>query len=234
MILEILLFDKESKKILLERDQLHKILEKEAWLFDEEFSLAGSEIRLEKVLEKHLDKLGKREDDPDPVEVGEGKTGRLDLMLHKAIQPRTGEFDYLIVELKRPSKKIDEEVLMQIKKYAIAVANDERFRDIKIRWKFVAISNDLNEYAKREARQRNRPRGVVHDDDELNITVWARSWAEVINDARVRLNFFNTQLAYEADQESAKAYLKKAHAKFIPDTAELRDEVVVETNDDDQ
>ncbi len=164
--LEVLLFDKESKKILLERDQLHKILEKEAWLFDEEFSLAGSEIRLEKVLEKHLDKLGKREDDPDPVEVGEGKTGRLDLMLHKAIQPRTGEFDYLVVELKRPSKKIDEEVLMQIKKYAMAVANDERFRDIKIRWKFVAISNDLNEYAKKEARQRNRPRGVVHDDDD--------------------------------------------------------------------
>jgi len=104
--LENLLFDKESKKKLLERDQLHKILENEAWLFDEEFSLAGSELRLEEVLNQHLDKLGKREDDPDPVEVGEGKTGRVDLMLQKAIQPRTGEYDYLIVELKRPSKKI--------------------------------------------------------------------------------------------------------------------------------
>jgi len=226
--LENLLFDKESKKKLLERDQLHKILENEAWLFDEEFSLAGSELRLEEVLNQHLDKLGKREDDPDPVEVGEGKTGRVDLMLQKAIQPRTGEYDYLIVELKRPSKKIDGDVLMQIKQYARAVARDERFRDIKIRWKFVAISNDLDDFAKSESRQRDRQRGIVSDDAELNITVWARSWAEVINDARARLRFVNTQLDYEANRESAKAYLKKTHAKFIPDPKPVIDGEIFE------
>jgi hypothetical protein len=214
--LENLFFDKESKKTLLERDQLHKILENEAWLFDEEFSLAGSELRLEEVLNKHLDKLGKREDDPNPVEVGEGKTGRVDLMLQRAIEPRTGEYDYLIVELKRPSKKINGEVLTQIKQYARAVAKDERFRDVKIRWKFVAISNELDDFAKSESRQRDRQRGLVSDDAELNITVWARSWAEVINDARARLRFVNKQLDYEASRESAKAYLEKAHAKYIP------------------
>lgn len=221
--LESLLFDKESKKKLLERDQLHKILENEAWLFDEEFALAGSELRLEEVLNKHLDKLGRHEDDPEPVEVGEGKSGRIDLMLHKVIQPRSGEYDYLIVELKRPSKKIDDEVLTQIKKYAMAVAKDERFRGIKARWKFVAISNDLDDFAKREASQRDRRRGMIYDDAELNITVWVRPWADVINDARARLHFVNAQLEYEADQDSAKAYLKKTHAKFIPDTAGMRD-----------
>ncbi len=221
--LENLLFDKESKKKLLERDQLHKILENEAWLFDEEFSLAGSERRLEEVLNIHLDKLGAREDDPHPVEMGEGKAGRVDLMLHKVVQPRVGEYDYLIIELKRPSKKIDDEVLTQIKKYAAAVAKDERFRDIKTRWTFVAISNDLDDFAKSEANQRNRPRGMVSDTAELNITVWVKSWADVINDARARLHFVNRQLAYEADRDSAKAYLKKTHAKFIPDTAQTRD-----------
>lgn len=60
--LENLLFDKDTKRTLLERDQLHKILENETWLFHEEFSLAGSEQRLEEVLNFHLDKLGKRED----------------------------------------------------------------------------------------------------------------------------------------------------------------------------
>lgn len=221
--LETLLFDKENKEKLLERDQLHKILENEAWLFHEEFALAGSEQRLEEVLNKHLDKLGKREDDPAPVVVGDGKTGRVDLLLHKANQPRTGEYDYLIVELKRPSKKIDDEVLTQIKKYAVAVASDERFRDVPTRWNFVAISNDLDAFAKSETNQRNRPKGMVSDNAELNITVWAKSWAEVINDARARLRFVNEQLVYEADQDSAKGYLKKAHAKFIPDTAQMRD-----------
>ena len=221
--LENLLFEKESKQNLLERDQLHKILENEAWLFDEEFALAGSELRLEEILSKHLAELGQREDDPAPVEVGEGKTGRVDLMLHKVVQPRTGEYDYLIVELKRPSQKINSKVLTQIESYAMAVAKDERFQNIPARWTFIAISNDFDDLAKSKANQRDRPKGKVYDDATLNITVWAKSWADVINDARARLRFVNEQLAYEADQSSAKAYLKKAHAKFIPDTAQMRD-----------
>lgn len=221
--LETLLFDKENKEKLLERDQLHKILENEAWLFHEEFALAGSEQRLEEVLNKHLDKLGMREDDPEPVEVGEGKTGRVDLFLHKANQPRTGEYDYLIVELKRPKQKINSAVLQQIESYAMAVARDERFSGVKINWMFIAISNELDDYAKRKANQRDKPRGQVYDDAEFNIKVCAKEWAEVINDARARLRFVNEKLAYEADQDSAKAYLKKAHARFIPDTAQMRD-----------
>ena len=218
--LENLLFDKESKKRLLERDQLHKILENEAWLFGEEFGLAGSEERLEEVLQKHLAKLGKREDHTTPVKLSDGKTGRVDLMLHKVVQPRDGEYDYLIVELKRPSKKIDDEVLTQIKKYARGVATDERFQGVPARWTFVAISNELDDFAKGEANQRGRPKGKVSDDAELNITVWIKTWAEVINDARARLRFVNKQLAYEADRDSAKSYLKKAHAKFIPNADE--------------
>lgn len=223
--LEALVFDKETKAILLERDQLHKILEKESWLFHEEFGLAGSEQRLEEVLEKHLSKLGEREEPvTDPIDIGNGKRGRVDLMLQKVIQPRTGAYEYLIVELKRPSKKIDDEVITQIKKYALAVANDERFRDVPAKWTFIAISNDLDAFAKKEANQRGRPKGQVYDDADLNITVWARSWADVINDARAKLRFINQQLSYEADRDSAKEYLHKAHAKFIPDLTEIPSE----------
>lgn len=217
--LETLLFDSESKKKFLERDQLHKILEKEAWIFHEEFTLAGSEKRLEDVLQKHLGELGVREDNPEIVDLGDGKTGRIDLMLHKAVQPRTGEFDYLIVELKRPRQKINSDVLTQIEKYAIAVANDERFHGVRVKWNFLAISNEIDEYAKRKARQRNKPEGLVFEDGELNITVWVKSWAEVIRDARAKLLFINQQLQYEANHESAKAYLQEAHSKFIPEVS---------------
>lgn len=218
--LEILLFDRENKKQLLERDQLHPILEKEAWIFHEEFGLAGSEQRLDEVLKKHLAILGNREDSLDPVETTEGKTGRVDLMLHKVVKPRAKEFDYLIVELKRPSKKVDAEVLTQIKKYALAVAKDERFQQVPAKWTFIAISNELDEFAQSEASQRGRPQGQVFDDEKLNITVWIKPWADVINDARTRLQFFSDQLAYEADRDSAKAYLNKTHEKFIPTSNE--------------
>jgi hypothetical protein len=214
--IESLLFDAETKALLLERDQLHKILENESWIFSEEFGFAGSEKTLEEVLQLHLEKLGKREDDPLPVEVGEGKRGRVDLMFHKAIQPRTGEYDYLVVELKRPSQRINDEVLSQIKKYAYAVAREPRFNSVPIRWTFIAISNEMDDFARREANQRDRPRGLVSDDRDLHIQVWAKTWSEVLNDARSKLRFFKEQLAYEADRDSAKAYLKAKHEKFLP------------------
>jgi len=210
-----LIFDKETKKILLERDQLHRILEKETWIFDEDFQLAGSEEPLEEVLDKHLHELGQREDD-SPVEVGEGKTGRIDLRLQKVLQPRTGEYDYLVVELKRPSQKINGTVLNQIKSYARAIAGDERFHEIPARWKFIVVSNEMDDLAKAEANQPGRPHGVVFEAQ--SIQVWAKTWSEIINDARVRLRFFEQQLAYEATRDNAKGYLAKAHAKFLPKT----------------
>lgn len=217
--LENLLFGERTKKVFTERDQLHKMLENEAWIFDENFTLSQSEERLETVLKKHLSKLGSREDPIesfDPVLLSDGRTGRIDLMLNKVNQTRHGEFDYLVIELKRPSKKVDAEVIVQIKKYATAVATDERFHNIPAKWTFLAISNELDDYAEDEANQRNKPKGLIHDSAQHNITVWAKTWSEVIANARAKLQFINQHLQYEVTQESSQKYLKEAHEKFIP------------------
>ena len=214
-----LISDTSTKKTLLERDQLHRILDGESWIFDEDFQLAGSEERLEEVLEKHLNKLGSREDKLSPVAVGEGKTGRIDLRLQKAIQPRTGEYDYLVVELKRPSKKINGPILNQIKSYAQAVAGDERFLKIPARWKFIVVSNEMDKLAEAEARQLGGPHGIVFESSDKSIQVWAKTWSEIINDARTRLRFFEQQLGYKATRDNACAYLAKTHAKFLPKNA---------------
>jgi len=230
--LENLLFDKDSKEKLLERDQLHKILDNEAWLFDESFGLAGTEQRLEEVLEKHIGELGEREDGETSVEVGDGKTGRVDLLLSKANEPRTGSYDYLVIELKRPKQKINGDVVRQVKNYAKAVAGDERFKGIPAQWKFLAVSNELNSEAEDDANQQGQPRGRVWINKEGNISVWIITWAELINNARSKLAFINKDLNYKSTRESAKTYLKKAHAKFIPEMEE-DDETATETNDSD-
>lgn len=220
--LENLLFDKESKKRLLERDQLHKILENEAWIFDEEFALSGSEERLEEVLQIHLKKLGKREDEisEEPVLREGDKQGRIDLMLGRTVQPRHDEYDHLVVELKRPSQKINSEIISQVESYAIAVAKDPRFHTEKTHWRFIAVSNEMDDHAQRKARQRNQPRGLVFNDPDLNIEVWAFDWTEIIANARSRLQFINASLCYDATRDSALAYLRKTHEKFIPDVEE--------------
>ncbi|MEO5367558.1 MAG: ATP-binding protein [Magnetococcus sp. WYHC-3] len=213
--LENLLFDRETKRKLLERDQLHKILEQEAWLFDEEFALSGSEKTLEEVLQLHLGKLGCREE-AVPVSREGDKQGRVDLMFSRVVRPRHDERDHLVVELKRPSKKIDSEVLNQIESYAIAVANDPRFLKARTKWRFIVVSNEIDEHARMKTMQRDRKRGLVLDVPDYNIQVWAYEWTEVISVARARLQFINETLNFEANRDSAKAYLLKAHARHIP------------------
>lgn len=221
--LDNLVHEKETKNSLLERDQLHKILEREAWIFREDFYLAGSENWLEDVLTKHIRHLGKRMDDEceggisdTPVFVSEGRRGRVDLMFAKSRQPSEGYTEYLIIELKRPSQKIDLDVINQVEKYAMAVSSDERFDHSKSKWTFVAVSNSMDKFAGQKASQRGWPKGKIYDGAEFNVEVWAMTWAEVINSARSRLSFFNKQLKYEATKDSATKYLERTHKEYIP------------------
>ena len=121
--------------------------------------------------------------------------GRVDLMLSKTIQPRHGEHDHMVVELKRPNQKITSTILGQIESYAIAVASDERFLQSKTRWKFLVVSDEFDEQTKRKARQRGRPEGLVYDDGELNIEVWAYEWSEILSNARATFRIY--QSAFE-------------------------------------
>lgn len=215
--LEALVFDPESKMKLLERDQLHKILAQETWIFGETFNLTSNEETLEEVLVKHRGKLGKRSDDDSPVKLEDGSGGRIDLMLARAVpSAKADEPEYLVIELKRPSKKIDSEVLSQVESYALAVAQDERFAHTKTRWVFWAVSNEMTKDAERKSNQKNRERGLVYEDAEQQIVVFSKTWGQIIIDAKARLQFFKEKLKYEADHASARQYLEKTHEKYLP------------------
>lgn len=138
-------------------------------------------------------------------------------MLARSIQPTQGSHEYLVVELKRPKQKINSEVLGQIKSYAFAVAKDSRFDQKRTKWTFMVVSNEMDDFAKQESRQKDRPEGVVFQSVDSSITVWAKTWSEILNDARARLHFFSQQLDYQADSDSELAYLRRAHSKYIPD-----------------
>lgn len=218
MGLEELLFEPNNKKSLLERDQLHKILESESWIFGEQYHLTGSEQGLNKVLDKHIKMLGNRSDiDATNSVVIDGKSsGRVDLMLHKKIEVRDGEFDYLVVELKRPSQKINQEIINQIESYAVAVSEDERFETDKCNWTFIAISNEFEKMAYKKANQVGIPKGRIYAEGK--VTVFIMTWAEVISNAKVRLKLYREQLNYAADDESSRKYLEQIHSEYLPDT----------------
>ena len=71
--------------------------------------------------------------------------------------------EHLIVELKRPKAKIDRKAADQIRDYADAIAEDERFKDTNTRWVFWVVSNEIADSVRRDTRQRDRPEGMLHD-----------------------------------------------------------------------
>ena len=109
--LNALLFDKLTKKKMLERKQWHRILAGQTWIFGEEWSLTGDDERLTEVLKKYLEKLGLDVDlaGHKPVLRGDGTDGIPDLVLGRRLETRQNHFEHLIVELKRPGHKLTDE-----------------------------------------------------------------------------------------------------------------------------
>jgi hypothetical protein len=215
--LEVMLFEPEPKKELLERRQLHRILADHTWIFGEEYNLSVDDESLTSVLKQHIKLLGRDEVAPKTVRGAGGKQQIVDMMLSRRIpQPQPHKREHLVVELKRPSQSIDKKVFTQITDYALAVAADARFQDVETNWVFWALSTERDDFVKMQASQPNRPNGIIGQVERPQITIWAKSWADVINAARSRLEFYRQQLEYSVDRESALDHLRKTHARYFP------------------
>jgi len=235
--LEYLLYDPQSRATLKERSQLHKLISRNTWIFGDEFYLVNNDESLTNVLRKHVQNVAFDVDLDTPVLREDGSTGVVDIGL-STIPPESEEErdvivskilerhpsegkHHLVIELKRPSQNITSEVIGQVRSYAFAVAADERFQNVRTNWTFWALSNKMNEHAQLESQMENQPQGVVYQSKadarrNYNMTIWAKSWSEIIEECTARLKFFQDRLNYNASQSSGRKYLREAYPKFIP------------------
>jgi|TARA_R110002020_G_scaffold148885_1_gene325031 hypothetical protein len=231
--LQILVFEPNSKRQLLERSQLHRIIAQETWVFGEQFNLMNDDEDLSAVLRSHIKLLGSDNDEgtsraeiapKEPVLDANGKAAIVDLMLSCRVPTATDdERKHLVVELKRPSQNINEDVISQIKKYAKAVALDDRFEHSNVEWDFVAVANRFTNDAQLEARQSGKPRGLVFElDNPTKIRVWAKTWGEIIQEAEGRLTFYKRRLEYQANDKEALRYLRKINVDYLSDEVKER------------
>ncbi|MEU3719620.1 ATP-binding protein [Streptomyces californicus] len=212
--LELILFDTEARRVTRERDQLHMILENEAWVFGEEYALMVSERGLSEVLRKHLNALRSPEPPDTSVRLPDGKVGRVDLMLSKttvwAQKP-----SHLVVELKRPNVKLGMEEFGQLVNYATTVVNDERFKATEANWDFWLIGNSMDESLRSLTRQPHLPPGQAGTAGPTT-RLWVREWSEVIQECKQRLHFYRDRLDYQSTDEHALEYLVRKHADATP------------------
>jgi hypothetical protein len=215
--LESLLFNAESKQQLKERSQLHRILaDNNTWIFGEEFALTVDDQTLTEVLRKHA-KLAKLEIViNEPVKRFDGTKGIVDLMLSRKIPgARAEDLDHLVVELKAPKVKLGPAETTQIQSYAFAVAQDERFRDLNTRWTFWLVSNDMNDFVKKQIRSSGHPIGMLWQSEDSRITIWVKTWSQIIHDSRARLRVFQKELNYTADRDASVDYVKEIYARIL-------------------
>lgn len=209
--LDSMLFDEESKKRLLERTQLHRILANgRTWVFGEEYGLAVDDKGLTKVLEAHRALLGDDEPVIEPVTDAEGHTRIVDLMLSKA-SFAADRRQHLVVELKRPKVRLTQRELGQITNYAVAVVKDERFQAPSVSWDFWLVGDDIDDVVTELTHKAGQPDGLYQPGG--NYRIWVRQWAEILEENRQRLHFYRDHLDYQPGED---ADLEATLSKYLP------------------
>lgn len=224
-----IVFNPETKGLVKERDHLHKILERESWVFGEQFNMMSSEIGLTRALEQHLSALGRSAESIENVTRTDGSQGRLDMMFSLAA-PEQEVKRHLVVELKAPSVVGKADEAAQIKSYARAVVADPQFAGTNTFWDFMLVVNDYNDDVKRDISQRGREYGILDESDldpnsPLRYRVWVRRWSEVLEAADRRLLYYKKSLQHDASLSDVKHYLREHHADVLPEGLFTDDEV---------
>ena len=120
-----------------------------------------------------------------------------------------------MIELKAPRANLKAADLSQLEGYAASVADDPRFRTVLgLRWHFWLVSDEYNKEV--EFRLKGHPEGrfgIVNRSD--NITVGVKTWGQIIEENRARLQFFQQHLDHRIDQSDALRALQDKHRKFL-------------------
>jgi hypothetical protein len=198
-----------------EVDQLHPLVRDNVWLFGEAWRLSASEVGLTNVLRAVMpDSVALETDlvrEGAKVFLPDGKRGRVDLVLQRTLM-RDDDQDRLVVELKRPSVKLGEEELVQVKKYAHALT--EHPGAGPSRWTFWLVGSETKAVLDGDLTQVGRKWGHVTEAPKYDIYV--TTWGNLLDQAERRFNFYREQLAYSATQEEAVERVRRRHEELLP------------------
>ena len=123
---------------------------------------------------------------------------------------KANEVSHLVVELKAPKVKIDAQEIAQIEGYAASVSADERFRNVKVNWTFWVISDDLGPIGEFRVLDES---GLILKKPTLSIYI--KTWAQVLDENRARMQFFQERLEFQADKGASLEHLQQHYAKYL-------------------
>jgi hypothetical protein len=218
----------DISKVLKERSQLHKIIEKQLWIFGENYNSAPK-LWSDKMIGNTLTKIRNEyfnyepsDQDKNLIPLTDGNLNDItDLFFYNEKITDNGEREIMIVELKSPKCSISEKELNQINRYAFTVEENSGLPADKVRYKLILISSKLTKYAK---SQLNSRRATFPDNPflydkktEKNIEVYVMEWSELIEQNKRKLGYLSSHL---------KVMDKTVAHKFEKEYPELIDEKI--------
>jgi hypothetical protein len=225
--LERLLFPPDGTDTIGERDHLHPMLERELWIFGEQYHLMSSERGLTEMARNHLNLLGLPSKKVEPVKRWDEKTGRVDL--HLAVKMEQFEVArHLIVELKAPGITLGRKELNQVDDYADTILEKSVFATDKATWDIILVGTDYDSVVENRFIAGSRSEGLVLGPEPKpgrpRVRVMVRRWREILDENRARLRLITDNLEHDPSLEDGLRHIQQQYADLLPETLQSEPE----------
>lgn len=201
----------ENKNDTYEVAHIQKIVESNMWIFGEEFNvITTEEEKFDRALRKYL-KFKNESFEEDHIEnedfhprhfdkysiVHEHKQKEMDIFASQKMpmyNQGKSYFKNIIVELKRPSVKLTDKELQQIKNYMNVVSSEDNFDTINEEWDFILVGNQISTNPQKcfninselkNSKVYGKP-GLIGEYGKMR--VWVKEWSQIIGDYKLRYN----------------------------------------------
>lgn len=196
----------DLSKNLLERKQLHKIVEKNLWIFGEEY-LGTPVLWSDKNLSNNLDQLRDQYLDYKPTKKDgnliEGQAAKskniTDLFFYNEKKLGNGRKEVMIVELKAPKCAIHQKELNQVYRYGYDIATKPEFPKHLVTYKIILISSKITDFGRSliNANKLNEKVPFLYStitDNNSDIQIYVMEWSDLINRNNMQLSYLNNSL----------------------------------------
>lgn len=193
-----------------ERDHIQKIMEKNFWIFGEQYHLVTADKNFEKALKEYLYILDGKENEKDLYKIiNQDKLRRMDIfMCAKRPLDTYSESSILeeniVLELKAPYVPIDKKIFRQIEDYMDLIKGEPQFNSTSREWKFYAISNRIDDFIKEKYKE-NEDKGLPFLVKKVdNCKIFIMTWDDIFKSFEHKYRYLYEKLNFEKSDLEAQ------------------------------
>ncbi len=219
----------DISKIIKERSQLHKIVEKELWLFGESYAnnfhlFSDKSLRNNLITyrEKHMTSDA---EDIDPESLDDPRLSQIpDLYFFNEKKLDSDVREIMVVELKAPTCSIGKKEVQQIDDYAFAIESHAVFPKHNHVYKLLIISSKITKQIESKAvsARKRYPSDPFFYDEKADgkIRIYLMTWAELIAQHKNRLSYLAQTL--QVKDKLAQDIFEEDYPNLIDDKTKAK------------